>query len=75
MHTESLLALRLIFTALFALTLLAGVYLLRNHRRLFGVDPEMPSENASSRTYSALQIFVVWAHAVLLTGAFALMLH
>lgn len=66
---------RLVFTALFLLTLSAGFYLAVNYQRLFGVDPSMPSENASSRAYSKVQIFTIWAHAVLLTGAFALLMH
>ncbi|MGB8170097.1 MAG: hypothetical protein WCF18_21515 [Chthoniobacteraceae bacterium] len=66
---------RLVFTFLFIATLLAGVYLLRNYQRLFGVDPNMPSETGSSRAYSKVQVFVVWAHAAALTGSFALLLH
>ena len=75
MQTDVLLFFRLIFTGLFIGTLLAGVYLFRNYHRLFGVDPNIPSENGSARAYSKVQVFSVWIHAVLLTGAFALMLH
>jgi hypothetical protein len=75
MQTDYFLAVRLIFTALFIATLAVGVYLLRNYERLFGVDPNMPSENSSSRAYSKLQVFVIWAHAAGLTAAFALLLH
>lgn len=75
MTTDAFFFVRLIFTGLFLVTLLAGVYLAKNYQRLFGVDPNMPSENASSRAYSKVQIFTIWAHAVLLTGAFALLLH
>jgi len=64
-----------IATLLFIGTLLAGLYLLRNHERLFGVDPGMPSETSSSRAYSKMQAFVVWAHAAALTGAFAFLMH
>lgn len=75
MSTDAFQFVRVIFTFLFIGTLVAGVYLLRNYERLFGKDPNMPSENSSSRAYSKLQIFVIWAHAVALTGAFALLLH
>ncbi|MEO6740028.1 MAG: hypothetical protein ABIP20_07240 [Chthoniobacteraceae bacterium] len=64
-----------IFTVLFIGTLVAGVYLFRNYERLFGVDPEVPSENSSARAYSKMQVFVVWVHAAVLTGAFAFLLH
>ena len=75
MQPESFLFLRLIFTGLFVGTLCAGVYLFKNFHRIFGVDPDMPSENGSSRAYSKMQVFAILGHAVLLTGAFALLLH
>jgi hypothetical protein len=74
MQNDTVIIIRLIFAGLFALTLLAGVYLVNNYERLFGVDPNMPSENDSSRTYSKMQVIVIWAHAFVLTGAFALFL-
>jgi hypothetical protein len=75
MQSEILLFIRIIFTGLFLLSLFAGVYLLKNYERLFGVDPSMPSEGSSSRAYSKVQVFSIWAHATVLTGAFALLLH
>ena len=75
MQTEFFLFVRLIFAGLFVVSLLSGVYLFKNYQRLFGVDPTMPSEGDSSRAYSKVQVFSVWAHAVVLTGAFALLLH
>ena len=75
MQSESFLVLRVIFAGLFLLTLAAGAYLALNYQRLFGVDPQMPSETGSSRAYSKVQVFLVWVHAVFLTGTFALMLH
>jgi hypothetical protein len=64
-----------IFTLLFIGTLVAGGYLLRHSERLFGVDSRIPSETDSGRAYGKLQAFVVWAHAVALTAAFAFLLH
>ena len=75
MQDDVLILFRLIFTGLFVATLFAGFYLFKNYQRLFGVDPNIPSENGSARAYSKVQIFSVWIHAVLLTGAFALLLH
>jgi len=69
------LVVRILFAGLFLAIALAGVYLVKHQARLFGVDPAMPSETGSSRTYSKLQVFVIWAHALFLTAAFALMLH
>jgi hypothetical protein len=62
----------LIFTGLFVGVLLGGVWILKHYQKLFGVDPEMPSENSSSRSYNKMQVLVVWLHALLLTGAFAI---
>lgn len=75
MQDDVLLLFRFIFIGLFIGTLLAGVYMFKNFQRLFGVDPNIPSENGSARAYSKVQVFSVWIHAVLLTGAFALLLH
>ena len=75
MSADATSTIQIAFTALFIGTLFAGVYLLRNYERLFGVDPNIPSENSSARSYSKLQVFVIWAHAAALTGAFALLLH
>ena len=75
MSADATNTIQIAFTVLFIGTLFAGVYLMRNYERLFGVDPNIPSENSSARSYSKLQVFVIWAHAAALTGAFALLLH
>jgi len=74
-NTDFFLFVRVVFTGLFIVTLLVGGYLMKNFQKLFGVDPEMPSENSSSRTYTRVQVFLVWAHFVVLTGSFALLMH
>ena len=68
------LVLRIIFAGLFIASLLAGVYLFKNYQKLFGVDPNVPSESDGARLYSVTLVFGVWAHIVLITGAFALLL-
>jgi hypothetical protein len=75
MNNDILLFIRVVFTGLFVLTVLAGVFLVKNYQKLFGVDPNMPSETGSSRAYSRTQVFLVWAHFFVLTGSFALLLH
>jgi hypothetical protein len=75
MNNDALLFIRLVFTGLFVITLLAGAYLLKNFQKFFGVDPDMPSENGSSRAYTRVQVFLVWVHFVVLTGSFALLMH
>jgi hypothetical protein len=66
---------QLIFGILFTIVLIVGGYLLVNYNRIFGPDPSMPSENSSSRAYTKVQAAVIWIHALVLTGAFTLLLH
>ena len=75
MQIELLLVFRLLSAGGFVAMLGVGCWLAWNYQRLFGVDPDMPSENASSRAYSQVQIFALWAHALAATAAFALCLH
>jgi hypothetical protein len=75
MQNNALLVLQLISTALFILLLFVGVWIFKNHQRLFGRDKDMHSENSSSLTYNKLQVIALWLHALLLTGGFALLLH
>jgi len=66
---------RIVFTVLFIGTLVAGVYLYRNFERLFGADPNIPTDTAGARGLSKVQFIAIWLHAVALTGAFAFLLH
>jgi hypothetical protein len=75
MQNEIFLFARVVFSILFFFLLFAGGYMFKNYQKLFGVDPNMPSEGPSSRAYSKVQVFSIWAHATALTGAFALFLH
>lgn len=52
------------------ITLVMGWYLRKNYHRLFGVDPNSPSETSGQRLYSSTQIFSVWLFCV---GLFVLM--
>lgn len=75
MQNDAFLIFRALAAAVFFATLYAGVHLLRNFDRLFGADPNVPSENGSARAYSRVQVFCVWAHVLIASGAFALLLH
>ncbi|MEK0450405.1 MAG: hypothetical protein RL088_2673 [Verrucomicrobiota bacterium] len=75
MTTDATHFIQFIFALLFIGTLAAGAYLLINSERLFGADPDAPSETSSGRAYGKMQAFVVWAHVAALTGAFAFLLH
>ena len=75
MQNEVFLIFRVIAAAVFIATLYAGYYMFKNFEKLFGADPNIPSENASARAYSKVQIFSIWAHALFASGAFALLPH
>jgi hypothetical protein len=66
---------QVVFGTIFFLTICAGFLLVVNRDKWFGIDPNMPSENGSSRAYSKIQVFIVWMHVFLLSGAFLFMLH
>ncbi len=74
-HEDPLFFFRVLSIIGFLGVLAAGVYLARNFEKLSGVDPTMPSENSSSRAYNKLQMVLIWAHALLLTGMLSLLLH
>ncbi|MEO8351703.1 MAG: hypothetical protein ABI680_08225 [Chthoniobacteraceae bacterium] len=75
MQNDFFLIFRILAALIFLASLYAGYYMLKNYQKLFGVDPNMPSEGASSRAYSQVQVFSIWAHVLLGSGAAALFLH
>ncbi len=75
MSNEAKILFQCLFTLAFVATLLAGFYLVKNDQKLFGHNPEIPGDNESGRTYNKVQVWAIWAHVAVLTGAFALYLH
>jgi hypothetical protein len=75
MQNDILIVFRVLASVVFFASLYAGYYMLKNYQKLFGVDPTMPSEGSSSRAYSQVQAFAIWAHVFLGSGAAALLLH
>ena len=66
---------RIVFGVLFIGTLVAGFFLFKNFEKLFGADPDVPGDNVGARGLNKVQFILIWAHAALLTGAFAFLLH
>jgi hypothetical protein len=64
MNSDPFVALRTIFVLCLIATLVGGAYLARNFERLFGANPDLPSENDSARFYTKTEVFLVWASAV-----------
>ncbi len=75
MGSEELLFIRIVAAVVFIAILLSGIYVAKNYQKLFGADPDVPSENPSARAYGKVQVFTVWLIALLLAGAFVLLLH
>lgn len=48
------------------LSILGLAYVIKNSERLFGIDPNVPSENASGRSYNRFLVVIALAHAVVL---------
>ncbi len=74
MQKEFMSVLRFFAFVVFIASLWAGYYLLKNQEKFFGADPNLPSEGSSSRSYSRMQAFVIWAHIAIASGGCALML-
>ncbi len=68
MNSDIFLIFRVLCGGVFILTLCAGIYLLRNYGRFFGVDPNMPNENGSSRAYNVMQVFCILVHVMIASG-------
>jgi len=75
MEHDSLNIVPIVFFALFIGVLTVGGYVAANFNRFFGPDPNIPSETGSARTYTKVQVVLVWLHAVAITGALAFLLH
>ena len=75
MPNEAVLLIRIIASVVFIVAAYAGYYMLNNYRKLFGVDPAMPSEGPSSRAYWTAMVFIVWAHVLVASAGFALSFH
>jgi hypothetical protein len=58
----------------FGVTVWIGVVIFRNAGRIFGADPEVPSENASARSQTQLLVAAVLAHTLLFFAAGAVFL-
>ncbi len=64
MHDSLYLLFRIFCVGGLVLTALAFRYVSKNFDRLFGRDPDVPSENSGSSTYSKTQIYAVLFHLV-----------
>lgn len=75
MPPEIILFFRIVAATGFVLTVLGAVFILKNQKRIFGESSHSPSEGYSSRLYAKFLVFAAIAHALVLFGSLALLLH
>jgi len=66
--------LKIFFFGCLILTCIAGVFLFKYSERLFGKDPNMPSETSGARDYTKAQVFICWLVALKLFALMAFMM-
>ena len=63
-HADSVLALRIVFSICLAIVFFAGIYILRNRKRLFDRDPEVTGDHYGARNLRLWQVILVWILAM-----------
>ena len=63
-HADSVLALRIVFSICLAIVFLAGIYVFRSRKRLFGRDPEVTGDHYGARNLRLWQVILIWILAM-----------
>jgi hypothetical protein len=63
-HSDSVLALRIVFSICLVIVLVGGVYIFRIRKRLFDRDPEVTADHWAARNLRLWQVILVWLLAV-----------
>lgn len=63
-HSDSVLALRIVFGLCLVAVLWTGVYIFRIRKRLFDRDPEVAADHWAARNLRLWQVILVWLLAV-----------
>jgi hypothetical protein len=73
-HSDSILALRIVFSICLAIVFFAGLYVFRIRKRLFDRDPQVTGDNYGARNLRLWQVILVWILAIdlLITAIFTL---
>ena len=71
-HSDSVLALRIVFSVCLAIVFFAGLYVFRIRKRLFDRDPQVTGDNYGARNLRLWQVILVWILAIdlLITAIF-----
>jgi len=73
-HSDSVLALRIVFSICLVIVFFAGLYVFRVRKRLFDRDPQVTGDNYGARNLRLWQVILVWILAMdlLITAIFTL---
>lgn len=63
-HTDSVFALRIVFSTCLLVVLLSGVYIFRIRKRLFDRDPQVVADHWAARNLRLWQVILVWLLAI-----------
>ncbi|HEX4667366.1 MAG TPA: hypothetical protein VH207_12265 [Chthoniobacterales bacterium] len=63
-HSDSVLALRIVFSVCLVIVLLSGVYIFRIRKKLFDRDPEVVADHWAARNLRLWQVILVWLLAI-----------
>ena len=63
-HSDSVVALRIVFSIALAIVFCAGLYILRIRKRLFDRDPEVTGDHYGARNLRLWQVILVWILAM-----------
>jgi hypothetical protein len=71
-HSDSVLALRIVFSICLVIVFFAGLYVFRIRKRLFDRDPQVTGDNYGARNLRLWQVILVWILAtdLLITAIF-----
>ena len=63
-HSDSVLALRIVFGLLLGVVCFSGLYIFRIRKRLFDRDPEVTGDHYGARNLRLWQVILVWILAM-----------
>ena len=63
-HSDSVLALRIVFSICLVIVFFAGLYIFRIRKRLFDRDPQVTGDNYGARNLRLWQVILVWILAI-----------
>ena len=63
-HSDSVLALRIVFSIMLAVVFFSGIYIFRIRKRLFDRDPQVTGDHYGARNLRLWQVILVWILAM-----------